>query len=144
MDIKHTLEIAAPLEEVWALTIDVERWPELTPTMISVERLDGGPIELGSRARIKQPGMPSAVWTVTEFEPNQLFAWETKLGTITFRGGHRIETTGQGCRNTLSVDVSGLGSSVLRAVGRRRLLKAIVTENQGFKKAAEVTTPSAD
>jgi len=36
--------------------------------MTSVERLDDGPITLGSRARVKQPGQRPAVWTVTELE----------------------------------------------------------------------------
>jgi len=137
MDINNTLEIAAPIAEVWALTVDVERWPELTPTMISVERLDSGAFGLGSRARIKQPGLRPAVWTVTDFDPERLFAWETKLATVTLRGVHALTSTQNGCRNTLSVDMTGFGSGVLRALGGRRLLAAITIENAGFKEHAE-------
>lgn len=136
-DINSTLEIAASVGDVWALTVDVERWPELTPTMSSVERLDSGDLGRGSRARIKQPGLRPAVWAVTDFEPERLFAWETKLATVTLRAVHVLASTPNGCRNTLSVDLTGFGSGVLRALGGRKLLAAITTENAGFKEHAE-------
>jgi uncharacterized membrane protein len=142
MDITDTLDIAATPDDVWALTMDVERWPAMTPTMTSVEKLDDGPVGLGSRARIKQPGMRPAVWTVTDFEPARLFAWETKLGTVRLRGEHHLEATDGGCRNTLSVELSGLGSGILRMVAGRRLRDAIATENRGFKQTAETAARS--
>lgn len=142
MDITDTLEIAAPVDEVWALTVDIERWPAMTPTVSSVERLGDKPLGLGSQARLEQPGMLPAVWTVTDFDPGRLFAWETKLATVTLRGIHRLEQTEAGCRNTLAVEMSGLGSGILRAVGRRRLANTIATENRGFKRTAEAAAKS--
>lgn len=142
MDIKDTLEIAAPVDEVWALTADIESWPATTPTITSLERLDEGPLGVGSKARIKQPGMRPAVWTVTAFEPNRRFAWETKLATVTLRGTHELASTDAGCRNTLSIELAGLGSGLLAALAGSRLRKAITTENLGFKRAAE--SPSVD
>lgn len=144
MGITDTLEIAAATDEVWALTVDIERWPDMTPTMTSVEKLGDGPLALGSQARIKQPGMRPAVWTVTDFDPGRLFAWETKLGTVTLRGTHRLEPTATGCRNTLAVEMSGLGSGILRAIGKRRLKETIATENRGFKKTVEAAARSGD
>jgi uncharacterized membrane protein len=137
MDITNTLEIAAPVDEVWALTADIERWPAMTTTMTSVDKLDDGPVRLGSRARIKQPGMRPAVWTVTDFEPEHLFAWETKLGTVRLRAVHDLEATDDGCRNTLTVEMTGFGSGILRTVAGKRLRKAIATENAGFRRTAE-------
>jgi hypothetical protein len=144
MGITDTIDIAATSDEVWALTVDVERWPAMTPTVTSVEKLGEESLGLGSQARIKQPGMPRAVWTVTDFEPGRLFAWETKLATVSLRGIHRIEPTRTGCRNTLAIEMSGLGSGILRAVGRRRLKATIATENRGFKKTAEGDGASRD
>ena len=44
MRIEHTIEIDAPVKRVWELTLDVESWPQLSPTFTSVERLDAGSI----------------------------------------------------------------------------------------------------
>ena len=55
MRIEDSIDIAAPVERVWELTMDVESWPQLTPTITSVKRLDHGPLAVGSAARIKQP-----------------------------------------------------------------------------------------
>jgi ribosome-associated toxin RatA of RatAB toxin-antitoxin module len=137
MRIEHTIDIEASAERVWELTEDVERWPQLTPTITRVERLDQEPLRLGATARIKQPRQRPAVWTVTELDPPQRFAWTTKVFTVTMTGSHHIEPTPSGCQNHLAVELSGFGSTVFGKLFGRQLTAAIATENQGFKKAAE-------
>ena len=138
MAITNELIIDAPVERVWALTADVESWPATTPTMTSVERLDDGPIRVGSRARIKQPRQPSRVWTVTSLEPGSLFAWETRILGVRMIGSHRLGDAGDGrCRNTLGVELIGRFAGLIETLSRRQLLAAITTENQGFRQAAE-------
>ncbi len=137
MTITHELVIDAPVEQVWALTVDVESWPTMTSTMTSVERLDDGPLRVGSTARIKQPGQPARVWTVTALEPNEEFAWETKAFGMRMVGGHHLEPLANGCRNVLSVEISGAWSGVAQALLGSQFRKAITTENEGFRAAAE-------
>ena len=60
MQLEHSITIPAPQDVAWAVTVDVERWPEWTPTMQSVERLERGPFGVGSTAKIKQPQLPPA------------------------------------------------------------------------------------
>jgi uncharacterized membrane protein len=137
MTITDTLTIHAPADVVWALTEQVERWPELTPTMTKVERLDGGPLRVGSRARIAQPGLGSRTWTVVELDAPRRFAWQTRLGTVTMVGGHLVEPTAEGSRNTLTVELSGPGAGLLGRLARKKLAAAIHTENEGFRRGAE-------
>ena len=47
-----TRHIDAPTQPVWEVLFDVARWPEWTPTIDSVERLDDGSFGVGSRANV--------------------------------------------------------------------------------------------
>lgn len=141
MHIENVIDIQAPAETVWGLTVAVEDWPEITPTMTSVERLDDGPLRLGSQARVKQPRQRAAVWTVQTFTPARGFSWATKIMTVTMTGSHEIEPTADGCRNRLGLDVTGPGAAFFGRLVKGPISKAIATENEGFKRAAEAATP---
>lgn len=137
MKIEHVEQISAPIDRVWALTMDVEALPTITPTMTSVERLDDGPLDVGSKATIKQPGQRARVWTVSELQPNETFAWSTKLLGVTMTGAHHLEEAGDGTQNTLTVDIEGPLAPLVGPLMKRPIAKAIATENEGFRDAAE-------
>lgn len=137
MRIDHELTIEAPADTVWTLTRDVEGWPALTPTITAVERLDDGPLGVGSRARLRQPGQRPTVWTVTAFEPTRRFAWEATVFGVRMEAGHEIVPTDRGCRNRLSLDLHGRSGSLLGRLLGRRLARTIAVENEGFKRGAE-------
>src|SRR5207244_7694229 len=98
---ENVVTIDAPVDRVWQVTVDVEKWPSITPTMSRVVRLDDGPLRVGSRARIKQPGQTEAVWTVTRLDERREFTWQTRRMGVTMTGSHLLEPAGDGCRNTL-------------------------------------------
>jgi uncharacterized protein YndB with AHSA1/START domain len=100
-----SIQIAASPELIWSTLSDVERWPEWTRSVSEVERLDAGDFGSGSRARVKQPGMPRLVWEVTEYVPWEVFSWTSKAPGVTTTGGHR-----------LAADPSGRGSGGDQAV----------------------------
>ncbi len=137
MTIEHEIIIAADVGRVWELTVDVERWPDIAPTMTSVERLDSGPMKLGSSARIVQPRQRPAVWTVTKLEPQRLFEWSTTTRGVTMTATHRLTVMPNGVQNWLAINMSGFGSSLVEALVGRSIRKTIALENEGFKTAAE-------
>lgn len=137
MRIENTIEIAAPVARVWELTLDIETWPEHSPTMTSIERLANGPLDIGSQARIKQPGQRPRVWTITALDENQRFAWSARAMGTTMTAAHVLSPSGAGTTNTLTVDIEGPLAPLIGGLIKHPILKAITTENEGFKSAAE-------
>jgi uncharacterized membrane protein len=145
MHVTHSIEISAPIERVWELTVDVERWPQISPrTMRSVQRLDDGPLRVGSSALVKQPGQRATVWTVTELDAPRRFAWSARVlgtqmtATHELTATHVLSANGATVTNTLVVEAKGwLGRALARPVAA-----AISHENDRFKRAAEAHQPA--
>ena len=128
--------IDAPVDVVWRLTTDVAAWPAFMPTVERVERLDDGPLRVGSTARLKQPGQTPAVWTVTRLEEQREFTWETRRLGLRMAGRHLLEPAGDGTRNTLVVEVTGPGAKLFGLLLGGAIDRAIREENAAFRKAA--------
>ncbi len=133
----HTLHIDAPPDLVWAVLVDVERWPEWTPTMTSVVRVDDGPFHLGSTAKIKQPGQPESLWTVTAFVPGQAFTWGTGRTGLQLLARHELLASGAGTESLVTLDMDGALATLLGPILRRFAANAIATENEGLKVRCE-------
>src|ERR1700723_1209767 len=96
-DYAASADILAPLAKVWAVLVDVERWPEWTPTVTRAERLEPGPLALGtptrpaSCTRIAQPKLRPAVWRVTQLDREKgIFVWQSRASGITVSAGHFV------------------------------------------------------
>ncbi len=139
--LQHTVVIAAPPERVWDVVADVERWPERIPTVDSAERLDEGPLALGSRTRLTQPRLSPAVWTVTELTTGSSYTWESKSPGVTVVGAHGVEPHPDGTRLTLALTMSGplswLGWLMTKSLTRRY----VETEAASIKAACETSSP---
>jgi uncharacterized membrane protein len=133
----HSTHIDAPVDVVWRLTTDVEAWPATTPTIRSVRRLDDGPLRIGSRAAVKQPGQAEAVWTVSTLDPGREFSWQSPRRGLMMTGTHTVTADGPGCRNTVALDVTGPLSGPFGLLLGPLFRRVLRTENAGFKAAAE-------
>lgn len=141
MQITDVTTIDAPIERVWALTLDLESLPRTTPTVTSVERLDDGPVRVGSRARLAQPGLPARIWTVEDLEEPGRFAWATRLLGVRMIGIHELEPLGDDrCRLTLHVVFEGRGAALLGWLARRSIGRSLAAEGAGFARAALTAT----
>lgn len=132
------IDIAAPPARVWAIMADVERWADWTASITSVERLDEGPMGVGSRARVRQPKLSPAVFEVTEWNPDRGFVWAMAAPGIRGIGRHVIEPVGLGAsRVTLSVEFDGLLSGVMAWLYGGLTRRYIRLEAEGLKRRAE-------
>ena len=139
--LRHTVTIAAPPERVWSVVVDVDRWPERIPTVDAVERLDAGPLVVGSRTRLQQPRLPTAVWTVTELTQGSSFTWVSRSPGVTVTASHLVEPHPDGSRLTLAVDVSGSVAWIGWLMTRSLTKRYVETEAASMKMAAEAGEP---
>lgn len=137
MKSEHAIEIDAPPATVWSVTEDVESWPQWNPTMLSVERIDPGPLDVGSAARIEQRGLPEARWEVTELERGRRFTWETRVRGIRMVATHELVPLGGGTRNVLRLETSGLLAVLLWPQIAASTRRALAQENAGLKARCE-------
>lgn len=113
MHVEESVEISASPARVWDVTLDLARWPEWNPTVTAVEVLDPGPVRVGTRARLTQPGNRPAIWTVTRIEDGRLFGWETRALGMVVTARHDLQPIGSGTRVTLAIDIAGPMTALL-------------------------------
>ena len=135
---ERSVQIDAPPSTVWSVLADVDKWPEWTPTILSVVRQETSAFGLGSTAKVKAKGFPEGVLRVTEFSPGQSFTWEGSSGPG-FRVllGHAVEAVGGGARATLSVTAAGPSAIFLGWLAVRLSKPNINTEVASLKVRAE-------
>lgn len=134
--------IAASTQPVWDVMIDVARWPEWTPTIESVERLDAGPLRIGSRTKVRQPKLPQALWEVTEVVDGQAFTWEAKGPGMKTIARHQVVPDTTGSKVTLSIEQTGPMGAVAALVWRRLTQRYIELEAESLDKRV-TRTPAA-
>ena len=136
-----SIVIAARPDVVWSTLTDIERWPEWTRSVTKVERLDDGDLRVGSRARIRQPGMPPLVWEVTELVPGESFSWASKVPGVTTTGGHRLAAgspdSGDSVTVTLTVDQDRFLAPVVWRLMGSRTRRYAQMEAEGLKRRCE-------
>ena len=137
MEFVRSIDIDAPADVAWAVMSDGERWPEWTASVTSVKRLDKGPLRIGSRALIRQPRFPPAVWTVTTLEPGRRFVWKSGMPGMWVYGDHSVEETASGTRATLRLSYDGALARLMGRLTRGITNRYLDMEAAGLKKQSE-------
>ena len=137
MRFEDSAVIAAPASTVWEVYSDVEQWPEWTDSVTSVELLDPGPLRVGSRARIRQPRLPVAEWTVTEIDEGRSFTWVARGPGVRSTGTHVVEPHGDGARGTAILVQAGLLGPLVGFLTRGLTKRYLAMEAAGLKARAE-------
>jgi uncharacterized membrane protein len=134
-----TKDVAASAERVFDTYSDVERWPEWTKSVTSVERLDEGPLRVGSRARVRQPRLPTAVWEVTELVPGASFTWVARGPGVVTTGRHEVApaATADLVTVTATLHQSGPLGPLLGLLTKRLTNRYLEMELSGLKLRCE-------
>ncbi len=131
-------EINASPDRVWAVLVDVERWPEWMASYTSVERLGEGALTVGSEARVRQPGLAAATYTVTELVPGAEFTWSSSAAGVRTTGRHVVRPRpDEGATLALSIDQSGTLAGPVGLLLGRKIRRFLVIESEGLRAAAE-------
>jgi uncharacterized membrane protein len=138
MRFEASIDVSGPAEAVFDTYADVERWPSWTTSVTSVERLDEGPLRVGSRARIRQPRLPVAEWQVTELVPGESFTWVARGPGVVTTGIHRVTPiTGDSVRVTAILEQAGPLGPLVGLMTRRLTQRYLETEVRGLKAHCE-------
>ena len=132
-----SIDIDAPADRVYEVMSDTDRWPEWTPSVTSIKRLDSGPFVVGSRAVIRQPKFPPALWTVTAIDDRKSFTWTNRAPGIKVIAQHSIDATGDRSKATLSLRYEGLLGGLLARMTRRITHRYLALEATGLKARSE-------
>ncbi len=160
--VERTVRIDAPPDKVWAVLTDVERWPEWTPSVLSVERTESGPFRLGSCARLGLRGAPMSVrpfwltreawqyaawkrhareaetWCVTEFEEGRSFTWGVTDRGVTTSAGPTVLPRGTGSRVTLTVVQSGWRATLFAPLTAMMLRRKVTREAEWLRRWCQI------
>lgn len=132
-----SIDIAAPVERVWAVMSDVGRWHEWTPSVKSIKRIGDGPFAVGSRAVIRQPKFPPALWKVVAIEPGTSFTWVSVGPGLRVVARHAVEPTPGGSRAMLSLDLQGILGGVFGRMTKDITERYLAFEANGLKARSE-------
>lgn len=132
-----TVTIDAPAELVWQTVRDVEKWPEWTPTMTSVRRLDDGEFRVGSSAEVRQPKQPPRTWTVTELTPGRSFTWAASSPGVRLSAEHILNERDGKVDALLTFTMSGPLAPVASLLAGRMVRRFVDTEATSLKKWCE-------
>jgi uncharacterized membrane protein len=131
-----SITIDAPIDVVWSVFTDVERWPTWASSVTSVELIDG-PMRLGAKARIRQPRLPTLVWEVTKWSPGHSWTWTATSPGARTEASHVLTRSGAGTVAEQSIISSGPLGRVAAFVWRSLTRRYLAIEAAGLKQQSE-------
>jgi hypothetical protein len=114
-------DTTAAVTTTWAILSDLPRWPDWLATVTSAVPVDPQRVSgTGATYVLRQPWLPPARWTVTEWLPGSGFTWESRTPGVRTVGRHALEPTGDGGTTiTLGIEWIGPLSWLARLLYRR-------------------------
>jgi hypothetical protein len=136
--IEEQRSITAGADRVWELLSDIDRWDQLLPTMQRVTRLGAaGPLGVGSRFEVRQPGLRRSVYEITDWQPGRGFTWTTTAPGIRTTAPHWLAPHEGGTRLVLGIEWSGPLTGLVRLLLGAKVRLMVEQEADTFARLAD-------
>jgi len=130
--------IDVPPDVVWSVTTDIPSWPSWTQSCSAAERLDSGPLRVGSEARMRLAGAPTTTWRVTSMDEGRSWAWEANARGVRTVASHEVTpAAGGGTDVRLAVEYSGFMATLFRWMLDRVSDRNLAWEAEGLARESE-------
>jgi uncharacterized protein YndB with AHSA1/START domain len=143
-EIRESVEINRPPEEVFAYLDDVERHGEWQEDIVGVERVTNGPTRQGTRVRETRHvpgGNRSMTYEVTEHDPPRRSSFRVLDGPIRAVGTISVEPAGNGTKSLVTIVMDfeghGIGGKLLLPVARSQARKRVPESQSKMKEVLE-------
>lgn len=129
-------ESSLSTDALWDRVRNVEEWPQRTASITSAHVVGEGPLVMGSRIVINQPGAPEATWTVTEYTEGNSFVYEMRRAGLVTTAHHVVEEEmPTGSSLTLIFSMQGRLARVWGFLMGRKIRKFLELEANGLTRA---------
>lgn len=126
-------ESPLPADALWERVRNIEEWPKRTPSVTSAQFDTGGPLAIGSRIIINQPGAPESTWSVTEYVEGNSFTYEMRRSGLVTTAHHVVEAElPSGSSLTLIFSMQGRLAKVWGFLMGRKIRKFLELEATGL------------
>ncbi len=105
---EHTVEIARPIEEVFAFVTEPRNYPRRQPSLVAVRPHQRGSLRQASEVTEVRRFLGrelETVFTCTDCEPPELVTIESPQGPVPFRATFELAPSGGGTRSRVSLEL---------------------------------------
>lgn len=128
----------ADLTRAWDVVTDIEHWPDHMASYEWVRREDTGPLKVGQRAVLKQPGLAKSKWQVTVVDEKREFVWVSRTPGIKTVASHAVASRpGGGTTIALAFEMTGPIAGLAGRLYAKKIRRYLDIEAAGMKAASE-------
>ncbi|MFC8142665.1 SRPBCC family protein [Streptomyces paradoxus] len=144
--IRESIDVDRRPEEVYQYVTDTQRMPEWQLSAVSAERLDEGPVDVGTQVRVTRHigrrVMPMTM-EVTEYDPPHSWGMRGVDGPVRAQVHGEVEPYDEGRRSHVTIDIDfeghGMGKVLVPLVVRPQVRKELPRNEQLLKDRLERT-----
>ena len=143
-EIRESVEINKPPEEVFAYLDDVERHGEWQEDIVDVERVTEGPTRQGTRVRETRHvpgGNRSMMYEVTAHDPPRQSSFRVLDGPIRAVGTISVEPAADGTKSRVTIamdfESNGIAGKMLLPIARNQARKRVPESQAKMKEVLE-------